>query len=207
MIKLINILKQIVESKQVGTLYHWTSLPNLISILNQNTIKSNTNPEYQDIDFRNKSNIQPHVSFTRVKGKPPGNDHIFNFECALQIDGNKLSNNYKISPFSMVDNPKILAGKYKIEPLEDEDEDEPYDSSTFQAEYEERIYGDIKNIKSYITQIILDASLIKLNNDEEDIKKYLQYIENTKIPILYTSDQSPVNKKISKTEFYNILYS
>jgi hypothetical protein len=36
MIKLSNLIKEITEGKQVGTLYHFTSLKNLVSIIKNN---------------------------------------------------------------------------------------------------------------------------------------------------------------------------
>jgi hypothetical protein len=176
MIKLLDILK---EAKQVGPLYHWTSFDSLIKILKSNELKANITGDYNSIDFRTKSNsstsIKPHVSFTRSKGKTSGNDHIYTLPCALEIDGDKLSNNYKIFPYSMTDNPKIKAGQY-IDPNEEED--------TYQAEYEERINSDIKNLNNYIKAIILDKKVLELELKyfkKEDV----DYLKNANIPIKY----------------------
>jgi hypothetical protein len=176
MIKLLDLLR---EAKQVGILYHWTPFESLIEILKSNELKANINGDYNSIDFRTTSNpsfeVKPHVSFTRIKGKVSGNDHIFMFPCALEIDGDKLSNNYKIFPYSMVDSPKIKAGQY-VDPDEEEE--------TYQAEYEERVNGSIKNLNNYIKAIILDKSVLELelkNYKKEDLK----YLKNTNIPIKY----------------------
>jgi hypothetical protein len=176
MIKLLDILK---EAKQVGVLYHWTSFNSLIKILKSNELKANVTGDYNSVDFRIKSNsptsIKPHVSFTRSKNKTFGNDHIYALPCALEIDGDKLSNNYKIFPYSMTDNPKIKAGQY-IDPNKEED--------TYQAEYEERINSDIKNLNNYIKAIILDKKVLELELKyfkKEDV----DYLKNTNIPIKY----------------------
>lgn len=172
MIKLLDLI----EAKQVGTLYHWTSFDSLIKILKSNELKANINEEYYDIDFRAQTNssfnVKPHVSFTRSKGKVWGNDHIYSLPCALEIDGDKLSNNYQISPYSMVDYPKIKAGQQDSE------------GEVYQAEYEERVYNDIKNIDKYIKAIILDKIMIQIELKSYN-KEDVEYLKNINIPIKY----------------------
>lgn len=82
-IKLIDILN---EAKQIGSLYHSTSGENLISILKSNTLRADQTPNYA-------MTYLGRVSFTRDKNYRPG-------EYTMEIDGNKLSNNYKITPFA-----------------------------------------------------------------------------------------------------------
>jgi hypothetical protein len=83
MIKLADIL---VEAKQAGNLYHSTSGKNLISILKSNTLKADQDPNYA-------MTVVGQISFTRDKNYRPG-------DYTLEIDGNKLSNNYRITPFA-----------------------------------------------------------------------------------------------------------
>jgi hypothetical protein len=184
MIKLIDLL----EAKQVGTLYHWTNLESLIDILKSNKLKANITDDYYDVDFRAQNNpsfkAKPHVSFTRIKDKKAyGNDHIWAFPCALEIDGNKLSNNYKIVSYSMMSNPKIKAGQY-INPEDD-------DTETYQAEFEERVYSDITNLNRYIVGIVIDKYMLKsaleLGDISEDMFNSLkEYLKKNNIPIRYT---------------------
>ena len=75
----------ILESKQVGIIYHFTGILNLKNMLNKN-------------DFKLKSENN-YISFTR-------NSNMFSSELApsklqtrIMIDGDKLSNKYKISPY------------------------------------------------------------------------------------------------------------
>jgi hypothetical protein len=85
MIKLIDLLKKINEAKQVGTLYHWTKLKNLKNIIKTNTL----NTSYAGHGIFN------YVSTTRSKDK-------FQFgiaessDVAIVLDGDKISNRYKI---------------------------------------------------------------------------------------------------------------
>ncbi len=110
MIKLIDILK---EAKQVGPLYHFTNFNGLKGILSSNTLKVG-----DDSSFDSGGNVG-NVSLTRNK-----NMWISNYR--IELDGNKLSNNYKITPYA-------------------------YDYD--RTETEEYINRDIKNIKNYITGI------------------------------------------------------
>ena len=82
MIKLLDILK---EAKQVGILYHFTDIEGLLGILKTNELwASETNAD--------------HVSLTRDKQ----GWHVGTLDNAFRIslDGNKISNKYKIRPYS-----------------------------------------------------------------------------------------------------------
>ena len=112
-LKRLNIL----SSKQVGTLYHLTNIDGLKHILDKNILES--------------QNYAYIISFTRSKmlnsyvGDKSGT--IFK----LIIDGDKLSNTYKIQPYQYWSNTGV-----KLE------------------EFEEAVKGPIKNISKYITGII-----------------------------------------------------
>ena len=144
------------EAKQVGTLYHFTELKNLIDILNQDTLKGKATD---------------YVSFTRNKyflkySRDLSNGHI---DCILVINGDNLSNNYKIESFH---DQKFF------------NED---DFGTEKMESEERIKSPISPIKLYITNItLLKNEITEQNLDDiiengvqETINGVKQYIENT----------------------------
>jgi hypothetical protein len=140
MIKLIDLLN---EGKQVGTLYHFTNLFSLIKILETNTFKGS--------NAWNK-NEKPFVSFTRNKNgwglvSGPGKT------VRITIDGNKLSNNYKISPYDMQNLKRW--------------EDTPLD------EMEERVFGDINNAKNYIIEIVIQSKALESYPHLEDELKII----------------------------------
>jgi len=122
MIKLLELLK---EAKQVGTLCHSTSGANLISILKSNTLKVN----YPVFRF-GSGGIQKQISFTRDKNYRPG-------EYTLEVDGNKLSENYKLSPY-----------------------DEPGNFGR-RLEKEEVITKDIADISKYIITIYANVEAVE----------------------------------------------
>jgi hypothetical protein len=88
MIRLNQILKEISEGKQVGTLYHFTNYASMIGIINSNFVLTT-----------NQIDIQPYVSFTRNKAMNP--DSI-STDTRLTIDGNRLSDRYQIMPHADV---------------------------------------------------------------------------------------------------------
>jgi hypothetical protein len=93
MIKLIDILN---ESKQVGPLYHWTDIYSSYNIINNNFLKG-----YLTDTFTS----QPAISFTRNKNFLQTKPKLRNRpEICFVVDGDKLSNKYKIQPFQ---DPKI----------------------------------------------------------------------------------------------------
>jgi len=144
MIKFKRLLK---EAKQVGTLYHFTSFDSLKSILQSNIIRGSWGNE----DVKGK-----YVSTTRNKNlwKTDPNLGAEELQVALVLDGDKLSNKYKIRP-------------YAYEPYRDLDRSG--------AEAEELIMlptGVLPNIDQYL----LGVSLLKKNSkmqsylDEKGIK-------------------------------------
>jgi len=111
MIKLIDILN---EAKQVGTLYHYTENWLLEQIIESNTLRAP-------------------VSFTRSKDKKT----VFwiGAECALVVDGDKLSTAYKIRPYQSYD-----------------------EEGRFFDEMEERVDKNITNLNKYLIKVILYRS-------------------------------------------------
>ena len=123
------------EAKQVGILYHWTSLKNLEDIIKTNTI----HPTYSEFDDEDNG-----VSLTRSKNK-----HQFGIseaaDCVIVLDGDKLSNNYKIKPYNDLEVAQ-------------------YDDFGVFDEMEERLLGSIKNLNKYVIKIILYKSDPKIES-------------------------------------------
>jgi len=149
MIKLTDLLKEITEGKQVGNLYHFTN--DLPEIIQSNTLKATK--------IKNASAPVSFVSFTRT---PHRTFDIARYsDSVLVIDGDKLSNKYKITPFK---DPGVH----------------------WENEMEERVYSDIPNIDQYIIKVILfedefdeDAiPLLKEKNIPYEIKSVRVYFNN-----------------------------
>ena len=99
MIKLLDILKEITEGKQVGILYHYTSPSNIKSI-EENGIKF-TSPQQKISDMY-------FISTTRKK-----QTSWEKYSAEIVLDGDKISEKYKIIP--------IQAMKFLSDPLENDE--------------------------------------------------------------------------------------
>jgi hypothetical protein len=127
------------EAKQVGTLYHYTTLESLKDIIMSNQLLAN-DPDLSGIDNYDNE-LDPNidkgdmVSFTRSNPKSAQFSIAQYAEVILVINGDKLSNNYKIEP----------SHQYGLDRL-------------VQDEMEERVYKDITNLDKYIIKVILYES-------------------------------------------------
>jgi hypothetical protein len=154
MIKLIDILKEITEGKQVGTLYHFTPIENLSYILKDGYLIPN---------FENQ------VSTTRNKNVDPTSFSDNYSETAnmarLKLNGDKISNNYKIRPY-----------------LYDEDE-VPEDRSPAyisKYEFEEQIITNGKNLPifPYLEQV----DIFMEDDNDDNISEIESLLKEKNIP-------------------------
>lgn len=89
------------EGKQVGTLYHFTRLGNLVRMLDSNFNMTSNNEyisftrDYNLLDKRKSNDLSKNAS---IRG--PLDVAIVR----ISIDGTKLSNKYKIKPFMDIEN-------------------------------------------------------------------------------------------------------
>ncbi len=148
------------EGKQVGTLYHFTSINSLLKLIGTN-FKFNANNNY--------------VSFTRDYQLPKTvpRDSSFAFsKVRVDIDGDKISNHYKVLP--------ILG-------LKDENDPDIFNNTkqrinkTVDRESETVIISKSKNyfLKDYIKGIqVKDVDV-----DTNIVKHIQQYCEHNNIPL------------------------
>lgn len=118
------------ESKQVGIIYHFTNTVRLWHILHSDSLKcSLPNDNAKEKDF--------YISFTRDKNfhKQLRSNGTTN-NVRIAIDGNKLSNKYKINPFNY----------YKKTYFKD-----PYDYES-EERIKNKVYDEfeIKNLDKYV---------------------------------------------------------
>lgn len=116
---------KIQEEKQVGILYHYTSLWRVFSILDMDEIKAMS---------------EDAVCFTRDKNfHRISRDLATDIQARIVIDGNKLSSRYKLTPHNYYDeNP----------------EDAIYQIPQRNLEAEERVVGrNITDVRKYIIKV------------------------------------------------------
>ena len=94
-------LKNLLESKQVGIIYHYTTFNTGLKILQSNQLKSS--------DAADSTNAKPVFAISFTRDKRFHDNHVVGFEessfgntpqLRLTLDGNKLSNRFKVQPYS-----------------------------------------------------------------------------------------------------------
>ena len=166
--------EEIIESKQVGILYHWTKLKNLKNIIKTNTLNVS----------HAGHGIFDYVSTTRSKDK-------FQFgiaessDVAIVLDGDKISNRYKIIPYHDVETEEYDDVTYRDEygnqigePADDWKGEGIPKIKRYGAfdEMEELIVGPLYPLDKYIIKIILYKtnpeieSLLKEKNIPYEVK-------------------------------------
>ena len=174
------------EAKQVGTIYHVCNLDSLKHILKTNTIESSGkwyNHLYHGDEF---------VSFTRDQYMIPNDGLSYltsqNILFQIVVDGNKLSENYKIGPYN----------------------DMPFQGYDFPVdrEKEEAVKGPIKNASKYIREIrfdfynecVSDKTLTLVSNLDPDLV-YFNFIRNRNKEVNYILDDANVTNGMTRDEF------
>ena len=153
MIKLIKILN---EAKQVGTIYHFTSNLSAINIARGNKLTPTRHPELNPTTNKKEH----YISFTRNKGFRKVARVGIDLDVVFVVDGNKLSNKYKIKPFDFYKkSPQIAA----VALTYDEDE--------------ERIWTNkpIENFNTYVKEVWIYAP------ETEVVDKLKKQFKNIKI--------------------------
>ena len=166
--KLLDITKFLIETKSVGTIYHFTSYRGMVNIFNDGLRLKNVHGQPDD---RNRQ----YISFTRDKSML--SDSVFR-QVRITVDGTKLSDKYQIRPFA-----DFSAG---------------YGKSEFKHnEREERALVKEKdgyvNIKDTIIRIdLIDISSYLDDEDEwigemeppslSEYKRLLEILSNSNIP-------------------------
>ena len=207
-IKFRNWTDSLNEGKQVGTLYHYTSADGLKGILKSNSIKASK--EYylgNDLHF---------ISFTRNKNfHKKGSSFDVKIDYRIALDGDKLSNKYKIKPFAYIPGWNY-EDNWEYEWLEDEPESVVRDFFNATGDYdeqEERISfkdpnGSIPNIKDYILKVdkVSDLQENISNNTYsfEVTDKSYDETDNSLITVEYEFD-TPDNTY--RVEFYSGEYN
>jgi len=159
------------EGKQVGPVYHYTSADGLKGILQSNRINAS--------EENYLGNELYYISFTRNKNfHKKGSKFGVSTEYRITLDGDKLSNKYKIRPFAYIPGWDI-EDSWELDWLDDEPESVRRDFFNATGDYdeqEERIFfknknGGIDNIKNYILAVDKIEDLDEGRKKKPDPKK------------------------------------
>ena len=163
--------KHIYESKQVGTIYHFCALYDF-----EDYIAPIDTLSPSGLFFNKRTKNRNTISFTRNKRFRLNTLRSYDFVMRFTVDGNALSNNHKIMPYSDygVSSP-VLKDDY-------EDGKPDYDID----EMEEIVVGPIKNFHKYI--IAISVYIKKSNITEKELLRdsafqaLISYVTKYNIP-------------------------
>ena len=171
MIRLVDLLK---EAKQVGTVYHYTTILSLLKILDDDVLGDKSLGKYSRVSLTRDKNFQK-----RTK--------IIPAECRITINGDKLSNRYKIQPYQW--NAAHFSGKAATKGGEIEDQ------------MEEEVQGYITGISDYIQKIeLFGLDLDPLPFDEDFTKEASKILDKPSDEITQQDIVDYVKKHIKDTK-------
>lgn len=185
---MVTLKKYVTEAKQVGTIYHVCSLSDLEYLIPKDTLSS-SGSYYNKLLKTDKA-----ISFTRDKNFFVDVPNIANAPIHVQlvVDGDKLSENYKVTPYNDFytrddSDPNVYVPKSpnKIDPM--------------YLEKEEAVIGPIKKFSKYLKSIKV---IVKFLPDKEldDIKYIIEdliaYTTKNNIPVDLEIKDSSLKGKI-----------
>lgn len=192
--KLKTVLSEILsESKQVGIVYHFTSLYGAIKIVEDNRIKAGR--ATKNINGKTISTTRnKHFSKQRIDGELQIQGAYFAFE----LDGTALSNRYKVKPYD--DTYDAAEKEY------DEDDKIAFGDEQEEVWFGNALEGDggFKNVKRFVNKIIITKkfkkdllySPNKLSNSSD--KSFVDSV----FPNMDKIDSSPVDKMNEIINFF-----
>lgn len=156
------------EGKQVGTIYHICTLDDFLKyVLPKDQLSASG--EFRNYLYGGNN----YISFTRDKNYVVG--HLYDKPQAfirLVVDGDKLSNNYKIGPYNDGHWDSMDEDPYTGEaPIVDDDED-----VIKWRESEEAVKGPIKDISKYLKGVQIDVNML----DQSLLRKLRSLLRNDK---------------------------
>jgi hypothetical protein len=154
------------EAKQVGTIYHFTGVENLNKIIEDNKLMSSSKKQ-RDIKTGKKQVYS--ISFTRDKFFPYERDLKLGsryLDARIVVDGNKLSNKYKIEPFNFFN--KKTRYNYPLSRTEFEER------ITFSLDEEN---PDILNFDNYVISYDILVDLLLKSNIKNISKNIIDLIK------------------------------
>jgi hypothetical protein len=215
-------LKNLLESKQVGIIYHYTTFNSGLKILQSNQLKSS--------DAADSTNAKPVFAISFTRDKRFHDNHVVGFEessfgntpqLRLTLDGNKLSNRFKVQPYSqggVFDKGKksfeaeerIISDKPFTIPLSDYlisvdvlvEYKNPGKNGDWNAEFD---YEEYAPIRAKIIKFALDKNLpinlvVNKNGDpwpdkakKTIIQKILNFFKSSKTKFDWTGIDTPNN--------------
>lgn len=158
------------EGKQVGTIYHICTLDDFLKYVVPKDQLS-ASGEFQNYLYGGNN----YISFTRDKNYVVG--HLYDKPHAfirLVVDGDKLSNNYKIGPYNDAHWYRTEEDPYTGEaPVMSDDDEEVIKW----REQEESVKGPINNVSKYLKSVQIDVNAL----DQSLLRKLKSLLRNSNL--------------------------
>jgi hypothetical protein len=183
MIRLKNLIN---EAKQVGIIYHYTTFESGLKVLESNQLKS--------FDAADSTNAKPVFAISFTRDKRFHNNHNVGFDVSsfgqrpqvrFTVDGNKLSNRYKIQPYAQIGG----SGRFEKQREEFEAEERVVSNKPFSIP-----------ILSYIESVDILIEYKKPGNDDWDMEwDYKTYAPISAELVKFVQDKNlPINLIVNK---------
>jgi hypothetical protein len=174
------------ESKQVGVIYHYTTFENGLKILQSNQLKGGA--------AEDSTNANPVFAISFTRDKRFHNNHNVGFDVSsfgqrpqvrFTVDGNKLSNRYKIQPYAQIGG----SGRFEKQREEFEAEERVVSNKPFSIP-----------ILSYIESVDILIEYKKPGNDDWDMEwDYKTYAPISAELVKFAQDKNlPINLIVNK---------
>jgi hypothetical protein len=174
------------ESKQVGVIYHYTTFENGLKILQSNELKGGA--------AEDSTNANPVFAISFTRDKRFHNNHNVGFDVSsfgqrpqvrFTVDGNKLSNRYKIQPYAQIGG----SGRFEKQREEFEAEERVVSNKPFSIP-----------ILSYIESVDILIEYKKPGNDDWDMEwDYKTYAPISAELVKFAQDKNlPINLIVNK---------
>ena len=193
--RILKLENKIFEGKQVGDIYHVCTIDSYLNWIKPNNILQ-ASGKYKNWLHNAETDW---VSFTRNQRFTVETDDVEAENVLLQlvVDGDLLSNNYKIGPYNDF--------AWDVEGEKDDTWDNPEE-----RESEEAVKGPIKDVSQYIKEIRFDVrkldfetiELIELTLQNKGIK-YFNFIKDKERITKYLLKESGVKNGMSVEDFLN----
>jgi hypothetical protein len=204
-ISLKNIYEEILqEGKQVGIVYHFTSLLN-VRLMTSNFLDLHPMLRFIALEAQIAApniKLDGYISTTRQYDFPWKLDPTeVIVSIRFTLDGNKISQKYFVEPFDYRNRTNINKKQYvarrsghsrytRGEVIAGTDD--------FSNEYEERIWGkqgDTIPLKNYCLEVLLIVSPEPVSEEnKQEVLSIKEYFENLNIPTIITTDPKPYGR-------------
>jgi hypothetical protein len=186
-----NVVNNLLTENISDIVYFYTSLQSAYKIIHNDVMYLSST--LAGTANNNKTKELYYMSTTRVKNSDFGYSNKYNSNgVRFELDGRKLSQNFKGVPYSYWGNSMGKGYYYRSD-------DESFGSKQkhIRDEAEDRIYLNKPTIENFVSNYVKRIDVM-LNSDDEELLKYAAMLADNKKVFIYT-DKNEFNKQSNRT--------